>query len=36
MPSIDNMDTMFYFDILIYKKGDEERETAKEYDAMGV
>lgn len=36
MPSIDEMDIMFYFDILIYRKQDEERETAKEYDSMGV
>ena len=36
MPSIDKMDIMFYFDILAFRKREEDREIARKYDSMGV
>jgi len=36
MPSIDEMDIMYYFDILIYREEAEELKKIKEYDSMGV
>lgn len=36
MKDIDEMDVMFYFDILIYKNKRDDKENLKVYDNMGV
>lgn len=36
MPDIDNMDIMFYFDILEYKIRKDEKDNLKDYDNMGL
>jgi len=36
MPSIDEMDIMYYFDILVFRREEDDRKTAEKYDRMGV